>query len=707
MKEWVNEEPARILLVDDNYGNLVSLSAILEQDNVELLMAQTAEHGLSLLRETSIDIALLDVNMPGMNGLEMAHHMAEDEHLAEVPVLFVTGQDSDVNNVRKGYEAGAWDFICKPIDGPTLKRKVQSYLTHVRYRRALKQANAELQSARAYYQTVLQTTAEGIVVVDQDGNLEFINDAMCRLLRRSSAQLLGGNLFQFIDEEPGNMGELEQFRTAIQQGRTFQSHELRLKIREEHRIPIALSCNSLPPPRHGAVVSILDVSILKYMQSQLEKQAITDPLTGTLNRRGLMQAIDVALARAQRNDQRLALFYMDLDGFKRVNDSFGHEVGDELLKRVAQQLRLHIRPYDTLARLGGDEFVALMESVDNIEQIAKTAEKLLEIVSQPQVLKGVNVNVGVSIGIACYPECGNSVSAMVQSADMAMYQAKSEGKRQYRFFSPEMNGRARARLMLESNVRKAVSEKELRLYYQPQIYLKDGHLRGFEALMRWQQPQAGLIQPSLFIPILEETGLIHAIGPWLHESAAHQFLQWRNQHQEPLVMSINVSALQFSSTKLIDELQLILEQTGFSESWLEIEVTESALIDNVEFAQQQLQKLRDLGVRIAIDDFGTGYSSLAYLRELPVDTVKIDRSFTASMFDSNKDAIIVQTIIELGRRLQLEVIAEGVETEAQLHWLRELGCDIAQGYWFSRPQPPEEFPFPYGPFQLPAPPTSE
>lgn len=702
MQEWISEEPARILLVDDNYGNLVSLSAILEQDNVELLTAQSADHGLRLMRDHDVDIALLDVNMPGKSGLEMAREMAEDERLAEVPILFVTGQDHDVDTMRQGYEAGAWDYIKKPIDSHTLKRKVQSYLTHVRYRRALKQANAELQTARAYYQTVLQTTAEGIVVVDQRGYLEFINDAMCRLLRSHSAQLLGANLFQFVDEEPGSHGDLEQFRAAIEQGRGFQSHELRLKIRDEHRIPIALSCNPLPEPRRGAVVSILDVSILKYMQSQLEKQAITDPLTGTLNRRGLMQAIDVALARAQRNEQRLALFYMDLDGFKRVNDSFGHEVGDELLKRIAQQLRLHIRPYDTLARLGGDEFVALMESVDNIEQIAKTAEKLLEIVSQPQVLKGVNVNVGVSIGIACYPECGNSVSAMVQSADMAMYQAKSEGKRQYRFFSPEMNGRARARLMLESNVRKAVSEKELRLYYQPQIYLDSGRLRGFEALMRWQQPQAGLIQPSLFIPILEETGLIHAIGPWLHESAAHQFRQWRSQHHETFVMSLNVSALQFGSAKLIDELQRVLELTGIDEPWLEIEVTESALIDNVEFAQQQLQQLRDLGVRIAIDDFGTGYSSLAYLRELPIDTVKIDRSFTASMFESNKDAVIVQTIVELGRRLQMEVVAEGVETEAQLQWLRELGCDIAQGYWFSRPQPPEEFPFPYGPFRLPA-----
>lgn len=690
-------QSANLLLVDDNYGNLISLSALLEDLNATVHMAQSAEEGLALLQQQEIDIALLDVNMPGMNGLQMAKKMSANPRTAEIPVLFVTGHDADPTIMREGYETGAWDYICKPVDPLILSQKLKSFLAHVQYRRALKIANDELRSARAYYQTVLHTTAEGIVVINRHGVIEFINEPMSTMLQKNPRDLLGDSIFPYLTDDGDNKNDRRNLVDAIEARRSFQSHQMRLLVGPDKTIPIALSTNVLPDPQRGMVLSILDVSILRYMQSQLEKQAITDPLTGCLNRRGLMQAIDVALARVQRSHATLSVFYMDLDGFKRVNDSFGHDVGDELLKRVALKLRQSIRPYDTLARLGGDEFVALVECSDNIEQISRTAEKFIEAIALPQVLNGVNVNVGVSIGIACYPKCGDTVKDLMQAADIAMYQAKEAGKRQYRFFSAEMNGRARARLMLENSVRNAVDRNELRLFYQPQLWISTRKLRGFEALMRWQQPNVGTIEPGLFIPILEETGLIQNVGAWLYRTSVDQLLQWSTAHADPLCMSINISPLQFASAELIRDLSAVVQTLSATNSSLEVEVTESALIHNVSHAQQQLEQIRALGIRVALDDFGTGYSSLAYLREFPIDTVKIDRSFVMNMLNSKRDAVIVQTVIELGQRLEMEVIAEGVETMQQLVWLGELGCDIAQGYLFSRPKPAEEITLPFTP----------
>jgi diguanylate cyclase (GGDEF)-like protein len=385
----------------------------------------------------------------------------------------------------------------------------------------------------------------------------------------------------------------------------------------------------------------------------------------------------------------MAVIYLDLDGFKRVNDSLGHSAGDKLLRKIAGQLKAALRPYDALARMGGDEFTALLDTLDSPEDAARVAEKLIELVSVRHKIDGMEITLGASVGIACFPECGQTVDGLLRAADMAMYEAKRAGRQLYRFFSPEMNGRARSRLMLEESLRQAIEQNDFALVYQPQIDLASGRLRGFEALLRWQHRVAGTVSPGVFIPLLEETRLINRVGEWIFDQGIAQCLAWRERFGEELLLSLNVSPVQFGMPQLVDDLRRALERHGVKPSQLEVEVTESALMQDLQATREQLRQLRELGVRIAIDDFGTGYSSLAYLRHFEIDTLKVDRLFVANMLESPKDAAIVSTIIDLAHNLGLEVIAEGVETHAQREWLVQHACGTMQGFLVAPGLPPE------------------
>lgn len=341
-----------------------------------------------------------------------------------------------------------------------------------------------------------------------------------------------------------------------------------------------------------------------------------------------------------------------------------------------------MRPYDIIARMGGDEFTALLDSLDHPEDAAKVAEKLIDLISVRHTIEGTEVTLGASIGIAHFPDCGKRVDELLRSADMAMYEAKRAGRRQYRFFSNEMNGRAHARLTMEENLRSAIECNDFELVYQPQIMLGDGRLRGFEALLRWPRADEP-VAPGVFIPLLEETRLIERVGEWVLREGLHQRREWQSLFDDELILSLNVSPVQFARTGLLDNLRRLIDDYGLNPGQLEIEVTEGTLMQDIEQSCDKLRQLRQLGVRVAIDDFGTGYSSLAYLRNFELDTLKIDQLFIANMLDSPRDAAVVSTIIDLGRNLGLEVIAEGVESEAQRDWLIDNGCDVMQGYLVS------------------------
>ncbi|WP_439886106.1 putative bifunctional diguanylate cyclase/phosphodiesterase [Pseudomonas sp. MBLB4123] len=675
------ERTQTLLVVDDRSENLEVMQALLEDGDWQLRCVSSGEAALHCLLNEEVGLVLLDVQMPHMDGFEVARLMRGNPRTRFIPIIFISAIAQTEDAVLQGYATGAVDFMLKPFDPKVLRHKIHSLLDHERNRSELQQLTQQLDSARAFNASVLDNAAEGIMVVGEDGLVRFANPAMAQMLRCSVAELQGSALLSHLrSPEVECEWHSSKFYRNWQQGKTYRVHEASLRTGDGDSVPVTLSCSPLPKLQRAMVVLALDMSVVRSLHTQLESLAVTDPLTGLLNRRGFHKALEAALSRSGRSGQRLALLYLDLDGFKRINDSLGHGVGDQLLRRVGEQLKSSLRPYDTLARVGGDEFTAVIDGLGHTEDAARVAEKLIEQVSVRHSLNGVDFTIGASVGIACFPECGQSVESLLRAADMAMYEAKRAGRQQYRFFLPEMNGRARSRLMLEESLRTAIDQDDFVLVYQPQVYLDSGRLRGFEALLRWQHRVAGTVAPSVFIPLLEETRLINRLGDWIFRQGARQFCGMRRPPADELVLSINVSPVQFSMPQLVEDLGRVLDDHQLNPAQLEVEVTESALMQNLENTQEQLRQLRLLGVKIAIDDFGTGYSSLAYLRHFELDTLKIDRLFIANMLDSPRDAAVVSTIIDLGRNLGLEVIAEGVETAAQREWLVEHQCPIMQGF---------------------------
>jgi diguanylate cyclase (GGDEF)-like protein/PAS domain S-box-containing protein len=681
LQKRVEQATQILLVVDDRPENLEAMQALLEQGDWQLRCVDGGEAALQCLLEEDVGLVLLDVQMPHMDGFEVARLMRGNPRTRHTPIIFVSAIAQTQDAVLRGYATGAVDFILKPFDPSVLRHKIHALIEHERSRSELLLLSQQLDSARAFNASVLDNAAEGIMVVGEDGRIRFANPAMALMLQGAVSDLEGSDMLSYlVSPEVTCEWRMSEFYRHWRRHEAYRLHEASLRTLNGSLVPVALSCSPLPRLQHAMVVMALDMSAVRQLHQQLEAQAITDALTGLLNRRGFYQALEAALSRIQRSGQRMALLYLDLDGFKRINDSLGHAAGDELLKRVGEQLKASLRPYDHLARMGGDEFTALLDSLEHPEDAARIAEKLIEKVSIRYNLDGVDVTLGASVGIACFPECGQTVEGLLRAADMAMYEAKRTGRQQYRFFSPEMNGRARSRLMLEESLRSAIENNDFVLVYQPQIYLESGRLRGFEALLRWQHRAAGTVGPGVFIPLLEETRLINRLGDWIFRAGAEQCQRMNAQFGAGPVLSLNVSPVQFGRAQLVEELRLVLEEFGLQPAQLEVEVTESALMQDLKTSQEQLRQLRALGVKIAIDDFGTGYSSLAYLRHFELDTLKIDRLFIANMLDSPRDAAVVSTIIDLGRHLGLEVIAEGVETEAQRDWLVQHHCAIMQGF---------------------------
>lgn len=429
----------------------------------------------------------------------------------------------------------------------------------------------------------------------------------------------------------------------------------------------------------------------KQAEARLAYMAQYDYLTGLANRTLLMDRLTRALARAERSDQQMGLLFLDLDRLKDINDTLGHDVGDRLLKDVAGRLSGCVRKVDTVARLGGDEFAIVLEGISHVGNVTTVAQKILDVIAQPFTLNGQEVFVTVSIGITVYPFVNDNIDNLLKDTDAAMYSAKKQGGNCYRVYTSDMNAKAFERLSLETSLRHALERKELVLYYQPKMNLSTGKTSGMEALLRWNHPEMGLVPPDKFIPIAEETGLIVPIGEWVVRTACAQNRAWQDAGLPPLRVAVNLSARQCRQKDLVETISLILKETGMEPHFLELELTEGVLIENTHTTNSILTELRDLGVQISIDDFGTGYSSLSYLRRLPINTLKIDISFIRDITADPDDGAIATAIIALAHSLRLKVVAEGVETEAQLTFLRDQGCDDIQGFLFSRPISAEAF----------------
>jgi len=689
-----------LLVVDDLEANLEAMRALLDDAaDWRLRCVNSGEAALRILLSEDVSLVLLDVQMPGMDGYEVAELMRSNPKTRYTPIIFVSAIARTPELILRGYSTGAVDFILKPFDATVLRQKVQNLLAYENNRRALQQLTQQLERERAFNASVLTNAAEGIMVVGDDGRIQYANPTMAQMTDRDLNGLIGSTFLDLLaaplaqfgtpDDAPdyAEVWRNSPFYRHWRGGQTYRLHEATLRTATDATLPVTLSCAPLPHPQRAMVIIMRDVSVERDLRSQLEDLIITDPLTGLLNRRGFLIALAAALSRAQRSGEQLAVVYIDLDGFKHINDSLGHEAGDELLRHVATQLKSGVRAYDSLARMGGDEFTVLLDGLQNSRDAALVVSKLLKLVSVRHRINDEEFTVTASAGIASYPDCGDDAAELLRAADMAMYEAKQTGRQRYCFHSPQMTARAHARLELEQRLRQAVEQEQFALVWQPQYYLESGRLRGFEALLRWPHVNAGGFMPDQFIPLLEETRLINQLGQWIFRTGISGLRELRAQFGEAVVVSINVSPIQFAQAQLIDDLARLLQEQGVAATQLEIEVTESVLMENLDTTHTQLRHLRELGVKVAVDDFGTGYSSLAYLRQFDVNTLKIDKLFVASMLASSRDAAVVSTVLDLSRKLGLEVIAEGVETPAQRQWLLDHQCDIMQG-WLVAPALP-------------------
>jgi diguanylate cyclase (GGDEF)-like protein/PAS domain S-box-containing protein len=537
--------------------------------------------------------------------------------------------------------------------------------------------------------TVLESTREGVMVTDANGILVAVNHAFTEITGYSESEALGRHprMLQsgrqerdFYQAMWASIGE-----TGHWQGEIW-NRDRRGKIYPEWLTISAVRNAEGETVNYVGVFS--DISHIKQSEAKLERLAHYDPLTDLPNRLLLTSRLRHAIDKAERGKTELAVLFLDLDNFKHVNDSLGHPAGDELLRVIAKRLQTRIREGDTLARLGGDEFVVVLETLRRSDEAAMVAQSVIQLMEEPFMLPGGHeIYIGVSVGISLYPDNGQDATQLIRNADTAMYLAKSQGRNTYRFYTSALTAAANQRLNLESKLRRALERGEFVLHYQPQVSIPDGRIVGMEALLRWHHPEEGLIPPLRFIPLAEETGLIQPIGKWVLRTACAQLRAWVDQGMPLLTMAVNLSPRQFAQPDLVEQVREALEFGELPAQYLELEITESAIMDSGEKARTTLKALKDLGITLSIDDFGTGYSSLAYLKQLPIDKLKIDKSFVDGIPDDRNDAAITATIISMAKNLNLSVLAEGVETEAQRHFLSEPGCDAYQGYLFSRPLP--------------------
>jgi diguanylate cyclase (GGDEF)-like protein/PAS domain S-box-containing protein len=544
---------------------------------------------------------------------------------------------------------------------------------------------------------LLEAVGQSVVATDLEGKVLYWNRAAEEIYGWSSEEALGRSLRDLtVCEE--SLEKVEEVGSVLRAGRAWSGETL-LRRKDGSHVPVLGTASPLFDDR-GSLVGMIgvstDISERKTLEAELERRASHDPLTGLPNRPAFVDRLEQALQRTRRRKNsrnKVGVLFMDLDGFKTINDSLGHEAGDRFLVTVAERLKNRLRPEDVLARFGGDEFAVLLEDVANVTEAIWVAQRIAEGLQEPLAVNSHQVSVSTSVGIALgSANTNDDPEGMLRKADAAMYQAKEQGPGRYAVFDPAMQERAQERLELEAELRKALERGEFLLYYQPEVSLRDGTIVGFEALLRWQHPQRGLLKPQAFMPLAEETDLIVPIGRWVLEEACGQAKRWEEERPcaPPATIEVNLSSRQLVRRGLTRTIEEVLTRADIEAHRLALDLTETTLIKASEDNAQALDALKKMGIRLHLDDFGTGYSSLSYLKRFPVDRVNVDKSFVKGLAENATDTALVRMSVDLCHTMGVEVLAEGVETSEQAALLRDMGCDMGQGYYFAQPLLGEE-----------------
>jgi diguanylate cyclase (GGDEF)-like protein/PAS domain S-box-containing protein len=691
---------ANILIVDDQNTQVLILEGMLRNAGYTSVTSTTDPFTVCPLHaENNYDLILLDMKMPGMDGFQIIQRLNALDTDDYLPILAIT---VDHQLKLPALKMGAKDFISRPFNLIEVLARIQNMLEVRLLHKVVKNHSKMLEeTVQARTDKLRESEARFRSFTAMSSDWYWEQDIDFRFTTISGTQTILGQLPEsFIGATPWEVAgsidsnKWDAHKITLTAHRAFTDFEY--EFRRDNG-SIAWRCISGEPlfdsrgMFSGYRGTGKDITQRKLAEEQIRFVALHDALTGLPNRTLLLDRMDQATSYAHRSGNEVWILFVDVDRFKFVNDSAGHKGGDQVIKIIAERLQAAVRECDTVARLGGDEFMLVLAHSPELNMATDAIRRIMAAVTEPIKLDAHEFFLSCSVGVAVFPTDGTTSEVLMERADTAMYRAKELGRNNFQFYTPEMNARLLERLSIEKDLRNAIERQEFFLHYQPQVELRTGRIIGMEALIRWQHPTYGTVMPSRFIGIAEEAGLIGLIGHWVLHTACTQLKAWERAGYGGLRMAVNLSARQFALKAIVQSISSVLAETEVPACCLELELTEGLLMNDVEETIEILQALRALGVLMSIDDFGTGYSSLAYLKRFPIDVLKIDQSFIRDMTWDSNDAVIVKSVISLAHNMKLRVVAEGVESQEQLTCLRDLGCDVIQGYLFSKPVSAEDF----------------